>query len=506
MTLFNKWVYTGTALTIIGTCLTHVMGMFQITAASILINAAINCAVVATLMGIIRYAFKAWNHYYYTKKYDTKANNDTKLSPQKNPLKDQKNPKDNPILRSVIRHLLHKLKPNNPKNSFPLSRTTPQISANLRMPAKLIKPENKKLLHTILRICGDENGPYVIPMVIDHWTTINNLKNIIKTGAIFGNALLKKQNINFKKNCLTSGDLENLDGNAICFCPVGFVYHEATEGKDRIRLRIDLSKVELPGRYNTFFKIRDFLGPARKLNIKLTDRLSVKFDSQLNLSFIFDGKKIMIPLQKNDLVFYGDLSQINRFCLLFPFIAMEKATQKNYRAHGKKCEGDVKILPLILKHLNSLNENKLKKILIFLAQNLTMVSEYNFNAILPLSSKLIYDIHDPSRNTTYSLADLTSKQYDNTLQSISKNFSSLKSLPQKKEIIKNPYCCHDLYGVVLDNDYGSIKHKMDAKNIKNLSFKHYVETRLGNRFVPPLSYKSQNEPQSKIGVQLKKCK
>ncbi|MBS0290692.1 MAG: hypothetical protein JSS07_11740 [Proteobacteria bacterium] len=422
---------------------------------------------------------------------------------------------------SLMRFLRHK------HNAMENGLTgTPQTTSNLRLPTELAKPENIKIRETILKICGDENGPLVIPPIIDHWTTSSNFKKIIESGAFYGSALLTTKGIAYTKNVLHNADIKNLDGNVICFCPGGFVDSKATLGYDKMRIRIDLRKLNKTGKYNSFFKITDLECEPYFVKMQVTPSLSISFGHDLafafGILFEFNEHQLLIPLSKNELVFYGDLAGINRFCLLLPFIALDKA--------------DKNITSLIYEHLRNLPEDELKKVLICLSQNMTMYSEYNFHAKLPLTPKLIYDVHHVSSNTTYSLHSLSTEDYDAKLKELAnylhsddesratiiaqvfgstdKQFrasdiknevllsalkflpgminrtplvlgTSLQTLPKEISLIKEN---NKLYDVNKSNVY----HINITKIPNNIFENGYADVRIGNRSVPKVSYNDSN--------------
>jgi hypothetical protein len=398
-----------------------------------------------------------------------------------------------PFERSCIRLMWHRHNPHIARRSRGLGfglYGTPTTIYNTPIPNVLAQPENIKILRTILSICGDEKGHYIIPTIIDHWTTFDNLKNIIKTGAFSGNAYLTKNQITFEANSYDRDiDLPNLDHNVICFSPGGFVDPLATKGEERIRIRINMNNIDLPGRYNQFFKITDLCFPDYQIIIKLTDLLSFSFTHRLGsngtrVKFIFNEKQTSTAkFESNEVVYYGDLQSINRFCLLFPFIALEKIKQRN----------DPSLVQLICNHLVNLDENELRKILICMSQNITMTSEYNFYCKLPLTSKLIYDIHNPSNDTTYLFNELSENEYAVTLEKIAHSISldaSLQDLPKNIENVLD----EDYHGVLMYNTLisRSRTYNNDVIAIPNSAFNNgYVETRLGTRSVPSIAYASK---------------
>lgn len=415
--------------------------------------------------------------------------------------------------RSCIRWMWHR---HNPKLNV-IGRLgdgiygPPRTVYNTPIPNILAQPSNKRILKTILSICADKKGPYVIPTVIDHWTTSANFSTVIQSGAFLGNAFLKKKLIEFTPNALGGPDLENLDSNVICFCPGGFVDPLAVKNKDGIRLRINLKNVNLTGRYNAFFKITDLCFPKYSITVKLTDSLSVTLGcdrghfygpSTVGLTFNFNGKEICIAFGGKELVYYGGLEGINRFCLLLPFMALENLL------HGKGCrnpsEQDKELASLICRHLLSLGDDELRKVLICLAQNITMCSESNFYCKLPLSSKLIYDIHDITNGKTYSLDGCTSEQYDSILKELSNSTpldAALSGLPQKNESIIE--FSENGQVIIMNNinfcTNSFFKFENDIRNLPNNQFRNgYIETRVGNRSVPSISYEVEKQASTTI--------
>ncbi len=389
-----------------------------------------------------------------------------------------------PQVLSFIRYFRHKHNPHKKFGGLNL-KGEPQHNTNVKLPYTLLREENTKIRTVFLKLCGDENGPYVISPVIDHWTTAQNLKKIINSGAFYGNAFLKQHRVVFNENCLAASDLLNLDGNVICFCPGGFVDSKALEGEDRIRLRVDLRKAKLKGKFNTFFKITDLCFNCYSVNVQLTKELSAYFcggtGSCFSVKLKFKETEIKINFSKNELIFYGNLVTINRFCLLMFFIALEKAKKQGF---------ENSVLD-IYNYLNTKDEKELRKLLICFAQNMTMYAEFNFNCMLSLTPNLIYDIHSAKENTTYSLHDFPPDVYANILKDISNGMSfdnAFRDLNKNPEVIKSIIGNGDitLYGIPLFSD-----HSVDAREISAELFsegKGYVETRAGTREVPALSY------------------
>jgi len=429
--------------------------------------------------------------------------------PQENNLPAEANPQNNDdsllehpglqIVLSVTRRYLHRrgkryLLSSTPRRPSPNSELglglhgIPQTSTNFFRPGELANPINKKISETILSICGDEKGPYVIPMVIDHWTTFKNFKNILARGAFLGNAFLKREKIDFTANCLAPGDIVNLDGNVICFSPGGFVDPKAVAGDDRIRVRVDLSKAKNIGKFNIFFKVTDLCMQNYEVKVQLTDRLVVSFErfafpnSPLAIFFELDGKKLGVGFKKNQLLFYGDIDGINRYCLLLPFIALEGALKRENQ-HDSQLAAD------IYTYLRALTGDELRKILICMSQNMTLYSEFNFNGILKLTPHLIYDIHDVTSNKTYDLSELSLQDYSSTLtavQEASNLHQPLQQVPMKSEVICKQVGSKKELAQLYATNY--LEFKKDVKPLTEKFRNGYVESRAGNRMVPAISY------------------
>lgn len=315
----------------------------------------------------------------------------------------------------------------------------PQTASNLFIPSELQK--YAKLVDAINTISNNENGPFIIGPIIHHFTTIENFKNIIKQNAMLGNQSLKEAKIEFSANCISdqillSNDKRNLDGNVICFCPGGFVDFLAITSSDNcnlreglIRLSIDARKIALDGKFNMFFKAIDLcLSSGRDgrsktppdIIIKLTHKLSVHVnnkDARLNIEFCFGlDHKFEASFDESDLIFYGNLQEINQFSLILPFIALSKCVDKDFK-------------DAVYHELEILPKKSLISILIYLAQNITSYSEFNINGRLPMQgAHLITSIHDANLQESYNLSELSEEKYSNALHQVAYNSAPLSEI------------------------------------------------------------------------------
>ncbi|OGT36482.1 MAG: hypothetical protein A3F11_11890 [Gammaproteobacteria bacterium RIFCSPHIGHO2_12_FULL_37_14] len=251
----------------------------------------------------------------------------------------------------------------------------------------------------------------IIDNKVYHWTTWSNLHQIIRSKKFLGSHLLHKYNIRYEKNVLESVDIQNGDGNVICFCPylvdpMVFVDHVnecyKTVRKGLIRLSIDLKQINISGKFNQFFKLCDFFAPHFGLEVIISDQLSFYFDKNhesLLISLKFNEKVFDLKLKNKDTIVYGNIFTINLFCL-------NKFLQLFNEVPFKKELDD---------YLNNLTNNQLRKILIGFSQGLTIFSEYNFYALLPVTDGLISEIYCVKSEKLYTLNNFSIEQYQKEL-------------------------------------------------------------------------------------------
>ena len=348
--------------------------------------------------------------------------------------------------------------------------------------AKLTGISNELINQMIEAMANDPKGPFVIPMIIDHWTTVDNFKSILKENAFLGNQSLTRNNIAFQRNALNPCDVRNGDGDVICFASGGFVDYNAVQGLDRIRVRIDVSKLKNV-KYNTFFKAVDLCVGCFSTEIQVTKDLKVKInhlhESKLQFDFILEEEKktytTSSELVKDELIFYGNILEINRIALLLPFIALEKGMNKV-------------AIKAIYKYLNTLGKPILRKLMIGLSQNATMYSEFNVFSKLSLTPHLIYDIHFVREKETYSLHNLSEEEYVSTLSNIinAKQDVTTKTAKVEEaiEIVSNQRIVTLLYGRWIKGEQAKHAEQVDITNIPFELFEgSYVETRPGIRKV-----------------------
>ncbi|MFI4937150.1 MAG: hypothetical protein ACHQJ6_01395 [Candidatus Berkiellales bacterium] len=369
----------------------------------------------------------------------------------------------------------------------------------------------KKIIHTL-----SEKGMFVFPRVVDHWTTLGNFRSILQHGAFYGAQTLQRKSIAYTNSALEGVDVRNGDGNVICFSPGGFVdvsairgfnfsnvqvgsiKFDAAEKLDRVRIRVDATKIPNFGNYNTFFKMVDMaVVPPFHLKVKLTEELTVsithgrKFRGTLGyahkhlyLKFILKNEEkehcaIVDISSLNDLIYYGTLQEADTAAMFFPFYFLEKS--QNKEAAEK-----------INDYLNTLDDDQLRKLIISLAQNMTLYSEFNVYGKLPLNERLIYDIHSVKTGLTYPLHPLTELQYQTVLNGFftSGDISTLGTQPKKEpvELLSHYYDNRMtvLYGRHVHGYLSKPKYKetIDVSKLPPALFEAgYVETRPGIRSV-----------------------
>jgi hypothetical protein len=323
--------------------------------------------------------------------------------------------------RSQTRYKLHQT----------IFNTRPSILRDL--PLKMI--DNIGLRKLILELTASNA---IIDNQIYHWTTLVNFKNIIRNNSFYGNKILKANHLFFQKNALDKGDVDNGDEKIICFCPYlvdPLTLSETSERRPQglLRLTLNLNKLtkfHSMGKYNQFMKIFDLHAPSFSYSVKITDKFSVKFCKQarsentLNIIFTFDDNNYITRIQKKEAFFYGNLSSINRFCLMKLFDLVNRATLNN---DNSSYLGDI-----FLKYLDTLKCEEVKKILIILGQSMTVFAEYNFNSALELSNDLISEVYFAKTNMLISFNKLPEEERNNFFQTV------LSDKADKLQIFTNP--------------------------------------------------------------------
>ncbi len=290
----------------------------------------------------------------------------------------------------------------------------------------------------------------VIGDKIYHWTTQENLKNIIHSQFFYGNTALQRKMIFFTKNALHCSDVYNGDGNVICFAPymVDPLALKEKEGvklkKNLVRLTLDTRYFPTVAKYNQFFKLADFCSPVFSYSCVVSDFLkstiskedafkllgnpssSYSIEWGVFLKISISGKEfpsdmknrhkavlaVEISLRnktfkgilyKKDCIFYGNVSAINHFCLLKLF---------------RLCRKDPEFYKELLEYLDSLPVDEIKKILTCFARSLVIYSEYNFNARLPLTHNLISEAYLVKENKLMNLNASNNEEYQGSIQKL----------------------------------------------------------------------------------------
>lgn len=330
-----------------------------------------------------------------------------------------------------------------------------------------------------------------------HWTTIENFKNIIAKNAFFGNAELVENGITFEKNALGDSDVNNGDGSVICCCP-GFVDPNALikkRGEVRkglIRLTINLHKVAINGTFNQFCKLFDLLAPRFEYKVKITEVFSVFFckkkrNEPLSCTFFLADKKLKRYINKEDVIFYGNLTEINLFCLtrLFDLI-------KNFN------QDDAENYQTFINYFQSLSADEFIKLAIIFSQSLTVYAEYNFYKKLPITDGLIEEIYVAENNKTIFLKDFSSAEKNKIFSEIGYGNAWLEALQSEQkplvEIIDGQRLLQ--YGIPIDymTQFMLMEADLSLLDPKQVNDKKYFETRpgLNNDLISQLDFDVTN--------------
>jgi hypothetical protein len=305
------------------------------------------------------------------------------------------------------------------------------------LPTKRMVEEVPEVLDTIHQLATDKA---IISPVVSHITTEKNLSSICSAEALFGAEALDRRKITYTKNALGPGDIENGDGDIICcahnlvdYLSLGYGGTGLSEGKIEpkeglIHVKVDLSTVDpQKGIYNQFFKIKDFRCPAFYYQMKVVSWLSLGFfnsshDNSYCIDFKVDDIEESVIVSNEEMVFYGDLYQINRFCLLSIFKFIEKSKNKS-------------LVDAFYKNFKSSSLDERTKILKLYGQHLTVFSECNFNQRLTCVPGLFREIYAVTQGICYSLEDLMPEEYEERIAKIARG--QFKSLPFEKK--EGPY-------------------------------------------------------------------
>lgn len=284
------------------------------------------------------------------------------------------------------------------------------------LPTTLVPSSLKLIRNKVQRIIFDlTQNQAVVSHQIYHWTTLQNFRNILRNKYFLGAEALKFRGIFYEKNALTAADVANGDGNVICFCPnlvdPTALIREGTLRKDLIRLTINLNKIDSQYRYHQFFKIVDMLTIDFTYRVKLTEELTVIFEKKRNcfkppvvlrVTLQFKETETNIFLHNHEIIFYGNIFSINRFCLSQLFKMVDSIPDLHFKEE-------------IYSYIDKLNVKECTELLVNFSKSLTIFSEYNFNRSLKLTDHLISEIYFQNNFTVLSLQHLSPKIYCETL-------------------------------------------------------------------------------------------
>lgn len=338
---------------------------------------------------------------------------------------------------------------------------SPQTSFNISLPTQLrAVPENRKILSVLGELF--KNPHSFFPTVVDHWTSLENVKSILSENALMGNYALKKAKIDFESNVLCEGDKDNLDGNVICFAPGRFidpyVFYDKnsplpTVRKDRVLFRLNVHRFSKKGKLNSFFKITDLYGPYFTKELVVSPGFTITVSRNMNntfgynpsgkvfpisVSFNFKGQRETVSFSVNESLFYGDISEINCWCLLLLFKALDKCKTPS-------------LVKSIYEYISDLDRAMIEYLIIEFAKSLTPISEYNIRGILEFTPGIINEIHFDSEGKTYDFNEYTDQEYSLALKkiiqpSLRAELSSRheKIIPERRDFDKESTC--EIYG------------------------------------------------------------
>lgn len=324
----------------------------------------------------------------------------------------------------------------------------------------------------------------VINNKVYHWTTLSNFRKIIQHGALYGNKYLSSKAISFQKNALSEADVNNGDGNIICLCPylvdpIALINSKYEIREGLLRLTIDLEKIKNLGKYNQFFKLQDILSPGYKFGLKINDKVSVHFIKLISQCGHYYVKNMVLSLEgsptqhnvfnRENILHYGNLYSINRFCMSKFFEIIDAITEPDLKSAWQI-------------YLKNLSDDEVTKLLVGFAQALTFFAEYNFNAVLPITSNMISEIYHVSSGRHYQSQYTDPEELQSLIDKI-ENETETETHPDQSILIADPN----------KKDYFMLYNNSFFKTGRNMNLTHditklpadlfsknqYVETRKG---------------------------
>lgn len=316
------------------------------------------------------------------------------------------------ITRSAVRGLLHRSIFNDPQCEWPRIQMQKQYQ---------FSDFHYRVEKMIVELT--ENQQVVNGYKLFHYTPLINVPSIVDKNGFYGNASLRESNVLFIENVLAECDKKNLDGNVICFTPAN-VDRKAFMGKNnRCRITLDINKSNFKSeKFNQFFKLSDF-GVGHHTRILINEDLAFEIETgrddpkKLQVKILFKGYEENVSFTKNEMIFYGEIHSINRFCLSQLFVVMEKIN-------------DHAIKDALFQYLSEISDEELKKIFIIFSQGITLYAEYNFNGFLPLSSVALKEILIlGDQKLKFNFSHLNDEEYLIVLQLLrDSKFDELKKL------------------------------------------------------------------------------
>lgn len=326
------------------------------------------------------------------------------------------------FLQSLIRRIKH----------WRTFETPPRTHESVKLPAYLMQEKNKRLLQALLQLRASKET--VLPNTLDHWTTVSNLKSILKYKAFLGHTALMNYKIAFNANVFDDIDRDNLDDNVICFCPYyvdpcAIIDGDYQSKPDLIALRIDPHQLHKEGKYNYFFKITDLCSHNFNKVIKVSKDLKIiiarnntqNLTNAFEVTFKYLGFSYSVGFANEECLFYGNYFQIRHFCLQLLFTTLEKCRASLFKE-------------AVYQYLNTLDNAKIQALLLEFSKSMIQVSELNIQGHLPLTPFLIQNIHFTHSFMTLKVPQDSENDYQNALEAVA-NKKNLSCYTLNDEIV-----------------------------------------------------------------------
>lgn len=275
-----------------------------------------------------------------------------------------------------------------------------QLLSNLDKPYRPVKCK-QNIAERILRI----SAAIQFIKTIRHTTSRASLLSILE-GCLYGARTLKEFDIAYKKAALSSFDVKNGDGNAICFG--AFKIDPKARQEDPVDIELSLEKIQQRST-TAFYKQLDFcfntygnpltyvqLGDL-KLGIKLADGTN---------------PKLILVIMKGDVEIIQKSIQYPHYLLIhYNIPALQQILTLNFFRFIDVCDDD-EVAALIYSEIDKLTDDDLEAFLNELGRVMCLTMEFNFYGAYKINFDDVKCISTPSFRVEFDSLLLSIRKRD----------------------------------------------------------------------------------------------